>query len=318
MATSLQPVSDAPRTHCTTRVAGLGLIREAVDAVRRRAPGRSRPSCRGTRPAARRPPGPRMRKCVSRHSRSLRASPLPLVGDADAAGEGDRLVDDHHLAVRAVVDVPGAEPVQRTEPAHVHAGPSIVVDELRGPSGARPTRRAGRRTRTPACARSARRSRELGADLAVPVDEGQEVDRVLARRRSRRASPGRSRRRCAGRRCWLPSVAGTPMTPSSVRRELVDRGRSSASARRRSRRHASRRPGEWLRWSGSECSTFSSSCGVRCTGPHGFELRGDRRAEEHGDRREQRPEQQGDDAGQRSVRVAERGARRGRTGRARA
>ena len=39
--------------------------------------------------------------------------------------------------------------------------------------------------------------------------------------------------------------------------------------------------------SGSECSTFSASCGLRIAGANRFELRADRAAEQHGDRREQ-------------------------------
>ena len=67
-----------------------------------------------SRNAARSPStaGPWMRKCVSRHSRRVPRVAAPLVGDADAAGEADRLVDDHHLAVRAVVHLPEPEPVR--------------------------------------------------------------------------------------------------------------------------------------------------------------------------------------------------------------
>ena len=77
---------------------------------------------------------------------------LPLVGDADAAGEADRLVDDQHLAVGAVVELARAEPAQRPEPAHAGRRPrSMQVDERLVHRCGAPTRRAapapGRRRR---------------------------------------------------------------------------------------------------------------------------------------------------------------------------
>ena len=187
---------------------GLRLLGEPVDRSRRRARGRSRSSCRGTPPAARRPPGPRTRKCVSRHSSLVAGVAVPLVGDADAAGEPDRLVDDHDLAVRPMVHLRRLQPVQRPEPADAHARVLHHRRSGRGRSGARPTRRAGReRGRPPALARTSA-SANRRADLAAPVDERQEVDRVLAPRRSPRASPGRSRRRCGAPRRGCPRSPG--------------------------------------------------------------------------------------------------------------
>ena len=178
MATSLHPVSDAPRTHCTIDVAGLGLVREAVGAFVEELRVGLGPVVeeRGAQPVDRGPVDAEVRVAplvfVARVA-------LPLVGDADAAGERDRLVDDEHLPVRAVVHGPEPEPAQRPEPAHEHAGRVHLVDHGCGPSGARPRRRAAPRTRTPACAACREPARELGADLAAPVDEREEVDGVL-------------------------------------------------------------------------------------------------------------------------------------------
>jgi hypothetical protein len=48
---------------------------------------------------------------------------VPLVGDADPAGEGDLLIDDHDLAMRAMVDLRGTEPPKGPEPAQLDSVP---------------------------------------------------------------------------------------------------------------------------------------------------------------------------------------------------
>ena len=115
----------------------------------------------------------------------------------------------------------------------------------------------------------------------------------------------------------LPSVAGTPMTPSRCRRTPRRCARRAASERRGVAASARRavpvddghagdlRPSTGAA-SGSDCSTFTSSCGVAVAGPRRLELRGDRAAEEDRHRREHAPQLQGDDAGQRTVGVTER------------
>ena len=105
---------------------------------------------------------------------------LPLVGDADAAGEADRLVDDQHLAVGAVVHLSraGAGAAAGTS-ARARRPASMLVDERRGPWGGRPRRRAARAPARPPRPGRRAASANSRADLALPVDEGQEVDRVL-------------------------------------------------------------------------------------------------------------------------------------------
>ena len=69
---------------------------------------------------------------------------VPLVGDADAAGERDRLVDHDHLAVGPVVDLGGAQAAQGAEPAHLDAGALHVVDQGAVDASGRRDRRAAR------------------------------------------------------------------------------------------------------------------------------------------------------------------------------
>jgi hypothetical protein len=104
----------------------------------------------------------------------------PLIGDADPAGERDDLVADEDLAVRAVLPVPDARRPQRPEPRHVDAGLGHAVDprpiDASGAQGIEqhPDPNAG------PCALRERLS-EDAPDVAVPVDEGQQVDGPLGR-----------------------------------------------------------------------------------------------------------------------------------------
>ena len=93
VATSLQPVSDAPRTHIAVVEPGLGLIGEVVV-------GRVEEHGVGLGPVVEeRGPQPVDRGPADAE---VRVAPLvlvagvavPLVGDADAAGEAGALVDD--------------------------------------------------------------------------------------------------------------------------------------------------------------------------------------------------------------------------------
>ena len=214
-----------------------------------------------SRKAARSPStaGPWMRKCVSRHSCSLRASPCHSSAMPTPPVKAIASSTIEHLAVRAVVHGSEPEPAQRSEPPHVHAGRVHVVDQRRGPSGARPTRRAARApARRPAPAPASRRG-ELGADLAAPVDEREEVDRVLG-----------AGDRVEHRREDLVAVAQHVDAVALGRGHADDALERSAQSRRRGRSSVvsdSRRVGRGAyertrRVCGSECSTFSSSLGA--------------------------------------------------------
>ena len=120
----------------------------------------------------------------------------------------------------------------------------------------------------------------------------------------------------------LPSVAGTPITPSTTTDRRPVSSRSTRGRSPRSRATARAWP---TRVHVALERLFGVGLGVldllrvprlRHAGAHGFELRGDGRAEEHGDRREQRPEQQGDDPGERLRTCRRTTCSRGRTGRA--
>ena len=175
---SLAPVSDAPRTHWITERPGLGCsgnrsislvedLRVGLDPVVEER--RSQPVDRRTTHAEMGVPPFVLVAGVA----------VPFVGDADATGEADRLVHDHHLAVGPMVRLRHLEPVQRSEPTDAHAGVLHHVDQL-----------SVDRVRTPRVQEDANphaRSRALGerlgeprSDLATPVDERQEVDRVLS------------------------------------------------------------------------------------------------------------------------------------------
>ena len=162
--------------HDASRRAGAG--RGSGRRRRRRARGRSRPSCRGTRPAGRRRPGPRTRKWVSRHSFSSRASPShtsamptpPVKPTASSTISTLRWV-------RWLTCWGGAAAAAGTSWTSTPApSMSSITARSIGP-GPRPSSRT--RTRTPALARAHELRGQLGADLALPVDEGEEVDRVL-------------------------------------------------------------------------------------------------------------------------------------------
>ena len=102
----------------------------------------------------------------------------PLVGDAHPAREGHLLVHDEHLAVGAVVHLQGAEPVQWPEPADVDLGVGHVVEEP-AVHGARPERVEQDSHADPCPRPGTQPSGQLLADLALPIDEGQEVDGAL-------------------------------------------------------------------------------------------------------------------------------------------
>jgi hypothetical protein len=103
----------------------------------------------------------------------------PAVRDSDAPGEPDGFVGDEHLAVGAVVELTGAEPVQRPEPVKacsrvLDRAQHLLVHRVGTP-----------RVQQDADPHAVRRARgqaapQLVADLAGPVDERQEVDRVLS------------------------------------------------------------------------------------------------------------------------------------------
>ena len=164
---SLLPVSDAPRTHCTTASPGLRLVGEAVDGLVEQLRVGLGPVVeeRGAQPVDR---GPAIRKCVSRHSSVVAALPSHSSAMPTPPVNADRLVDDHHLAVRPVVDLAEVQAAQRPEPAHLDAGVLEHVDERRARSCVRPTRRAAPAPARRARARSASCSRELAADRRPP------------------------------------------------------------------------------------------------------------------------------------------------------
>ena len=103
---------------------------------------------------------------------------LPLVGDADSAGERHRLIDDHHLAVGPVVGLERAKAVERSEPSQ--HDPVVVHDVDRG----RIHRSGSVCVEQDAHAHTGFRLLgehlgQMGPDLTPPVDEREEVDRVL-------------------------------------------------------------------------------------------------------------------------------------------
>ena len=156
---------------------GLGLVGEAVDRLVEELRARLGPVVqeRRAQPVDRRP----FDAEVGVAPLVLVASvALPAVGDADPTGEPDGLVGDQHLAVGAVVDLAGPEPSQRSVPVDLcsgvlEAGEHLLVHGVRAP---------GVEQHPHADARLgpvAQVAAELLADLAGPVDEGEEVDRVL-------------------------------------------------------------------------------------------------------------------------------------------
>ena len=101
---------------------------------------------------------------------------VPLVADADPAGEADLAVDDQQLAVRAVVHAREVVPVQRVEPVHLDARRGHLVQHLlvhllaAHPVDEQVHAHAG------PCA-FAQRLGEALPDAARPVDVGLERDR---------------------------------------------------------------------------------------------------------------------------------------------
>ena len=203
---SLAPVSDAPRTHWITASPGLGCsgnrsifasksLRVGLDPVVEE---------RGPQPVDRRTAHAE----VGVPPFVLVASvAVPLVGDADATGEADRLVHDHHLAVGPMVRLrqvaagaaDGTTGRARRRPPSCR---SVAIDRMRTPrvqEDANP--HAGSRTlrerlgeRRPDLGRASRRT---------------SGSRSCARpRRWLRASPGRSRCRCGGPRRGCPPSPG--------------------------------------------------------------------------------------------------------------
>ena len=72
--------------------------------------------------------GPSARKWVSRQCSGSCASPVPQVGDADAAGEADLAVDDEQLAMCAVVETAQVVPVRLVVTPHFDAGLLELVE----------------------------------------------------------------------------------------------------------------------------------------------------------------------------------------------
>ncbi len=215
-----------------------GAVRGSGPRRRRTARRRPRASCRGTRPAGRPPPA---RGCGSacRATRdSSRASPSH--SSAMPTPPVNPTASSTIITFRWVrwFIRPSWNRRERAEPPDPHAGLLHGVDHGRGRSGALPTSRASTRTRTPARARSESAFGELASPLAAPVDERQKVDACSPPTGSRRAWPGRSRRRCAGPRWRCPRSRGRRGSP----RAHGGSGRSAPTAqgdgvRRSSGRH---------------------------------------------------------------------------------
>ena len=171
-----------------------------------------------SRNAARRPStaGPRTRKCVSRHSCSFRASPFH--SSAMPTPPVNPIASSTTITLRWVrwFAFVSCQPVQRTEPPDANAGVLHHVDQL-----ALDRMRAPRVQEDPnPDARPRALGERLGErrpDLATPVDERQEVDRVLSlgdgseHRREDLVAVAEDLDEVALRR-------GTPRIPSSDRR----------------------------------------------------------------------------------------------------
>ena len=148
--------------------------------IRRTVRRRSRPSCRGTRPGDRRPPDLATRKCVSRHSEASRASPSHSSAMPTPPMKPIASSTIDHLAMGAVVHLVRA--------ATARAGGTNARARRRPPSWRRATSRwawhpKSRAVREPALRprRGRRAVCELGADLSLPIDEGEEIDGRLRR-----------------------------------------------------------------------------------------------------------------------------------------
>ena len=199
---------------------------------RRRRTARGSVSAQLSRNAARSPStaGPRIRKCVSRHSCSFAGVAEPLVGDADAAGErrSPRRRSSPCGACGGSPGRAGAAAAGGTSGRARRLAPSASM-QRRVRSGARPRRRGARApARRPARARRARcaNSRPISPSQYTNVRKSIvcSASSIASSIAGKISSPLRSTS------MRLPSVAGTPMTPSRVRR--------SASTRSRHRRPA--------------------------------------------------------------------------------
>ena len=244
--TSLMPASEAPRTHWMTEAPGCSCDgKRSTDIVEQDVIGLG-PVVQERRPQ----PVDGGAADLEMGVAPLRRIPgvaLPLVGDPDAARESGRLVDDHDLAMGAVVHLLRLEVLQRPEPPHQHAGVLHLIDErpfdrMRPPAVEQEPDADARASALRQCFGESR------ADLALPVDESQEVDRVTGAR-DRIQHHREDLIAVAQDLDALPSVMGTPMMPSSVRRDAplvrsvtVTRHRAVRRRRLRRARAPSRRP----------------------------------------------------------------------------
>ena len=141
-------------------------------------------SAQSARKAARSPStaGPSMRKCVSRHSCSSRASPFHSSAIPTPPVNATASSMTTHLAVGAVVQLSRLEAGDGTEPPDHDAGvaPSSSIERPVHRMRAPPVEEHP----DPHAVGGPGRERlgEPRADLAVPVDERQEVDRVASLR----------------------------------------------------------------------------------------------------------------------------------------
>ena len=167
-----------PRTHWITALAGLGLLGEPVDRGVVELGVGLEPVVeeRRTQPVDGRPPHAEMRVAPFV---LVAGVAVPLVGDADPAGEPGLLVDDHHLAVGPMVHLSSAAAdgaAGTNGPAHLR--PAIMSMRLAvdrpGSPGVEQDANADARSRS-----LGERLGELGPDLAAPIHEREEVDRVL-------------------------------------------------------------------------------------------------------------------------------------------
>ena len=171
--------------------------------LRRRARDRSRPSCRGTRRAARRPRG---RGCGSAcRATRARCAASPCHSSAMPTPPVNAIDSSTMSTLRCVRWFTDPSCSRRSGRNQRMITPAASISSIEGPLHRVRAPRVEEHAHPHAGLRPCREAaRELGADLAAPVHEREEVDRVLGCRRSRRASPGRSRRRCGGRRCGCP------------------------------------------------------------------------------------------------------------------
>ena len=102
----------------------------------------------------------------------------PLLGDADAPGEGDPLVHDEHLAVGAVVLLERRDPPGGAEPRDVDPAVLHVLDQV-GLQQPAPDRVHQHPDAQPGARPLRQRVRHLLGDRAGPVDVGEQVDGPL-------------------------------------------------------------------------------------------------------------------------------------------